>query len=179
MASTILRRSVAGVVAVAVASALAQSPTAADGVLWGDRMFKTDGELAVWLSARGVAYEHWAERHPEAAAQLEGRPPAAPVRRPPSEIRRTTPEQGGTQATVGGERNPAAAVRAPETRTSPLLPSIVVPLIGLALLLVALVVPNRRLAGLGWVAEHRVAAAAAGGSIVVGGSLGLAIAFAF
>ena len=44
---------------------------------WGDRVIETPEELSSWLAARGVTYEEWARKHPDAALQIEtGAPPA-------------------------------------------------------------------------------------------------------
>lgn len=41
-------------------------------IRWGGRVFQTPGQLAAWLSARGLSYAQWAARHPGAAGKLSG-----------------------------------------------------------------------------------------------------------
>jgi len=59
----------AGVVAGAVGLVgrdvpVAQQPTT---LVWGDRVFASRHDFAVWLESRGASYKIWAKRHPAAA----------------------------------------------------------------------------------------------------------------
>jgi hypothetical protein len=57
------------------ATELANGPgpqaTPPTSVIWSDRVFSSRHELAVWLQARGAAYETWAALHPGARSVLE------------------------------------------------------------------------------------------------------------
>jgi hypothetical protein len=42
-------------------------------VVWAERFFFAQPDLAAWLHARGVSYNAWAEKHPKAAARQQRR----------------------------------------------------------------------------------------------------------
>jgi hypothetical protein len=168
------RRRRLGVVGVVVALAIVPA-AAADGVRWNGQTFVRQGDLAAWLSARGARYETWADRHPPAAARLEGRGharPTSPTTRQVSDI----VVRSAREAPAPTHR--AAAAARPPVGALPLLPLLLAPVAGLLLVLLALTVPAPRAAHASRLGAHRLGLAAAGASIAVGCSLGLAVAFA-
>lgn len=73
------------------------SGTRVTGLAWSDRVFTSKREFAEFLAARGVLYEEWAARHPE----------AAPWQR-----------SGAAARAAGADRGEAAARRAAEPAES-------------------------------------------------------------
>src|SRR4051794_30966650 len=55
-----------------------QKTPQATSIVWADRVFETERDLARWLRARGVNYRVWARRHPAALGrELPKAQPAA------------------------------------------------------------------------------------------------------
>lgn len=112
-------------------------------IVWADRVFRSEAELASYLRRRGVAYERWIRTHPAAVAILRyrNRPPAAqgPASRSPraeaAAASRQAPEDepfvtafavaliAFGLVVAGGAVVVAAAGRAPLLRTQLRLPS--------------------------------------------------------
>jgi hypothetical protein len=136
--------------AVAAGGADAAAVDAAErrALVWGGELHSGPESLARWLAARGAEYEEWAERHPEAAARLEGREEEPPQRtEPPTE----------------------PVVPTPSVQRSWPLP--LFPLVMAAALLLVAATPTR---GLGRRAPSRwrLVTAAAGAALVVGWLIG-------
>src|SRR5919107_4851918 len=51
-----------------------------ESLAWGDRVFRTRGQLEAWLRARDISYEAWAAKHRAAVAVLEHRRYVPPAR---------------------------------------------------------------------------------------------------
>jgi hypothetical protein len=173
-----LRRRRLGVLGVVAALAVVP-PAAADAVRWSGRTFASQGDLAAWLSARGAKYETWAERHPPAAARLEGRGYArstSPATRRVPDIVERAREAPAPAPPDRAEGAPRLSPRSP-VGAVPLLPLLLAPVAGLVLVLLALAVPAPAVPA-SRLGTHRLGLAAAGASIAVGCSLGLAVAFA-
>jgi hypothetical protein len=67
-------------------------------VVWGDRVFGSPAELAVWLRSRGGSYAVWRAAHPGARAVLEPEAPKAEVHRPKSPRPEAAHKQASTSA---------------------------------------------------------------------------------
>jgi hypothetical protein len=51
-------------------------------IVWSDRVFSSEAELAAWLRRRGIDYGRWVRSHPAAVAILRPHERAAAVARP-------------------------------------------------------------------------------------------------
>lgn len=47
-------------------------------LVWSDRVFRSEAELAAWLRGRGIPYGRWARAHPAAVKILRSRERPAP-----------------------------------------------------------------------------------------------------
>ena len=93
----------AAVLLLVVAAPLQAHAAPADGVRWGPKEHRGTATLRAWLEDRGADYRVWAERHPAAAAWLEGRPsppePTTPTEAPARPASATS-SNGAVQALV-------------------------------------------------------------------------------
>lgn len=165
----------AGGFAFGTSTLVGRDPAPTQWVVWGGEAFSNPGELAQWLRARGLAYETWAARHPNAAARLEGR-------RPPQVVTETvTPRAAASQAPSEKPKpqneTPAGteAVAAPPPGSSsegPAAMLLTIAILAAALALVTLaslpLVLLQRIRIPAFLQEHRPELAAAGISMAVG-----------
>jgi hypothetical protein len=83
------------------------TPTA---IVWSERVFRSEAELAAWLRGRGINYRRWVRTHPAAVGILRSRERAAtearssatggkrtqkPVQRPADPVRAAAPADAG------------------------------------------------------------------------------------
>jgi hypothetical protein len=64
-------------VAVGIVGGVVREPARPTAVVWSQRVFTSQKELAAWLEARGSSYETWTNRHPSLASVFERQTPAA------------------------------------------------------------------------------------------------------
>ena len=64
-------------VAVGIVGGVVREPVRPTSVVWSQRVFTSQKDLAAWLEARGSSYETWANRHPSPASVFERQTPAA------------------------------------------------------------------------------------------------------
>jgi hypothetical protein len=97
-------------------------------IVWSNRVFRSEAELAAWFRARGVKYERWALLHPQAAAVLSRK------RQPPTSLRKQHTAQPRSVSTASGRDIPFVSLR-----------SAGVPAIGILAAILALIasVPGR------------------------------------
>ncbi|HUG36663.1 MAG TPA: hypothetical protein VML54_06915 [Candidatus Limnocylindrales bacterium] len=103
----------AGGFAFGTSTLVGRDPAPTQWVVWGGEAFSNPGELAGWLRARGLTYETWSARHPNAAARLEGREPpqvetakAAPATEPEAPAAGPSEESVGAGAAGAGLPSP-------------------------------------------------------------------------
>ena len=92
------------------------SPVAAggersDAVVWADRVFTSQAQLADWLEARGTSYESWVGRHP-GLSPWEPEPVASAADGPEDRV-----SAGGSSGQAGGRSGQAAS--GPERAAAP------------------------------------------------------------
>jgi hypothetical protein len=145
-----------------------------NSVVWANRVFSTEHELAVWLRSRGESYRGWANSHPALYRILSHQTGAPATRRAaegksPSSVRHK-PTQRESLSVNPSQQKVSAFVR----RLVWLLARIALIVVALALLgfalgpdmLIARIAPNPSVASPA--VEIRVVAAAAGVALVTG-----------
>lgn len=171
LAVLVLPGLLAGGFAVGTGTLVGRDPPPSQWVVWGGDAFSTPDEIASWLRARGFTYETWAERHPSAAARLEGREPPQPA---PEAVAAEAAPASGDETAPRRETAPAPTPAAPPPGTSSggQEAMLLVAILGFAAALVTLasfpVILLQRLRVPTLLREHRPELAAVGVSLAIG-----------
>ena len=93
-----------------------------EAIVWHDRVFRSEAQLASFLRGRGISYERWARNHPDAVAILRPAPIVVANAAPKSQARSARSADGA----------PGSAAEEP-TLSAASLAMPIVALLGLAL----------------------------------------------
>jgi hypothetical protein len=83
------------------------SHTAPNAIVWADRVFGSERELATWLRSRGGSYRDWAANHP-GLYRILAHKPAAPATTTPVTTTRATATTAGAPTHASPARIPSA-----------------------------------------------------------------------
>jgi hypothetical protein len=84
-----------------------------EAIVWDDRIFRSEAQLAKFLRGRGISYERWARKHPDAVAILRPAPIVVANAAPGSRERSARRSTDRAQATAEEPTLSAASLMMP------------------------------------------------------------------